>query len=138
MRILATTLAALLALSALAVASPLRCADPCVVTANNAGYQPPVVEVASGDSVVWRSNGGGHIQSDFGQSDACFVTFVESGGESGAARFDIVNGALWANTTDLGDVECGNAKALPTGDFVLPYECTIHPNMRGTILVQQA
>ena len=138
MRIVIPTIVGLLALSTLALASPLRCDDPCVVDTNNGGYLPPVVEIASGGSVVWHSTGGGHIQADFGQAASCFVTFVEGGGDSEAATFTIEDGALWANTTDLGDAECGNAKALPTGDFVLPYECTIHPNMRGTIVVQQA
>lgn len=138
MRLVIPIIVGLLALSTLALATPLRCGDPCVVDTNNGGYVPPVVEVMSGGSVVWHSSGGGHIQSDFGQRPACFVTFVEGGGDSEAATFTIQNGALRANTTDLGDVECGNAKELPTGDFALPYECTIHPNMRGTIVVQQA
>ncbi|HET6398898.1 MAG TPA: hypothetical protein VFH47_05030 [Candidatus Thermoplasmatota archaeon] len=136
MRPLPVVLAALLCVPALALATPLRCADPCVVGTSNAGYSPPVVEVASGGSVVWRSTGGGHIQSDVGQAPECFVTFVASGGTSGPARFDVRGGALWANTTELGDVACLNAQRLPTGGFVLPYECTIHPSMRGAIVVQ--
>lgn len=138
MRILSLVLVGLLAATTLAIASPLRCADPCVVDTNYSGYLPPIVEVGSGGSVVWHSSGGGHIQADTGIAPSCFVTIVEGGGDSGAARFDIVDGALWANTTDLGDQECFNAKKLPTGSFLLPYECTIHANMRGTIVVEPA
>lgn len=136
MRILIPAIALLLALPALALGSPLRCADPCVVDTSYAGYAPPVVEVESGGTVVWRSSGGGHIQADTGTQPECFVTFVDGGEDSDPARFEVRGGALWANTTSLGDAECHNAKKVDDATFVLPYECTIHPSMRGAIVVQ--
>ena len=136
MRIVIPTVALLLALPALALGSPLRCADPCIVETNYAGYVPPAVEVESAGSVVWRSTGGGHIQADTGTQLECFVTFVDGGADSDPARFTIQNGSLWANTSALGDQECKNAVKVNAETFVLPYECTIHPNMRGAIVVQ--
>lgn len=129
-------LAALLAASALVPASPLACGDPCIVSTNYFGYTPPVVEIASGERVVWRSTAGGHIQADAGTEAACFATFVDGGYDSDPAKFRIVGSTLRANTTDLGDQACPNAQALPTGGFALHYECTIHPNMRGVVVVR--
>lgn len=138
MRLLPLVLAILLSLGAAALASPLRCADPCIVATNYGGYVPPAIEVASGGSVVWRSTSGGHIQADTGSAEACFVTIVEGGADSDTARFDLAGGVLTATTEGLGSVACGNAIGLPDGSVALPYECTLHPNMRGVVVVAPA
>lgn len=134
---IALALAFAFALPTIVLASPLRCTDPCLVDTSYAGYRPPVVEIASGGSVVWVSNGGGgHIQADFGASGGiCFVTDVGNGSPSQPATFDIVDAALVATTTELGTLACENAQAPPDGSFALPYYCTLHPQMRGAIIV---
>lgn len=128
----------LLAAGSAALATPLRCDDPCIVETSYAGYMPALVEVASGGTVVWRSVGGGHFQADHGTSPECFVTGVEGGQDSDPARFDLAGGVLTATTQAFGTVECGNAVALPDGSVALPYECTIHPNMQGMVVVAPA
>lgn len=138
MRAAPLVLAVLLAAGTAALASPLRCADPCIVETNFAGYFAPVVEVASGGTVVWRSTGGGHFQADSGLAEACFLTEVQGGGDSDPARFDLVSGVLTATTQTLGTLACANAQPLLDGSVALPYECTIHANMRGVVLVAPA
>jgi len=54
-------------------------------------------------------------------------------------RFDVSGGALFATsypgTADASTSECTAAVVLPTGRFLLPFQCLIHPWMHGALLI---
>lgn len=130
-----------LGLAAIALATPLACPSPCGVASNAVtGYIPAVAEVASGGTIVWSATDVQHVQVDHGPAfrDACLVTLASPFNGPDAARFEIVDGRLFATTASLGTLECVNAQPLPAGGFGLAYSCTLHATMRGTILVTPA
>lgn len=142
MRLVLAALALAMALAPLAASAPAACGDPCVVEpALQLTYVPPAVVVASGGSVVWHhTDGYGHAQQDgknAADADFCFFALAPAGESTNPVRFDLVDGALFATSPEWGTLPCGNAVVTPAA-AVLPYYCTLHNNMRGTIVVQAA
>lgn len=126
----------LLLTTTVAVATPAQCADPCVVPSAFPGYVPPVVEIASGNRVVWTTLDVTHVQVDPGN---CFVASASRSGPSAAIRFEAADGALFATGPGPDGaprtLECTRAVPMPEGGFLLPYFCRLHPNMQAAILV---
>lgn len=131
-------LALALALVPLASGLPGSCADPCVIASDGTfGYTPPAAVLASGGSVVWTSNDYTHITRDgrglLDGANPCFFVDHYPDQPSTAVRFDIVGSALLA-TAGGTTLPCLGAVATPAG-AVMPYFCTLHPTMRGTLVV---
>lgn len=135
------TLAAVLAAAGIAQACLTppdpACSGTCTVGAAGTGYTPPVLVVHSGSDVVWHSNDVGHVQRDTGQPlgspAACFSVASPGGSDSSAVTFDLDGSTLTATVGGV-STTCANAVATDAG-AVLAYHCTLHPNMRGTIVV---
>ena len=134
---------AIVALLALALLPPVAaaplpgtCGDPCVIEAASAGYSPLASVISTGASVVWHSADITHITRDTGVtagSAACFEVIGAMGEDAPAVRFDIEGLAVVA-TVDGVSTPCANAVATPAG-AVIPYFCSIHPTMRGVLVV---
>lgn len=129
---------ALVSLAALAPAhaTPLACADPCVVSANGVGYLPPVVELASGSSIAWISTDVTHVNAEgtgIGGADTCFVATYGTTAPSAPVTFAATGSGLLADGEP-----CPTATALPTGGYAMAYYCVLHPLMRGALLVTTA
>lgn len=106
-----------------------------VIEAADSGYMLPVVAIASGDSVAWRSVDNTHVTQDTPArgGDPCFLALSQEQATSGPVRFDLVDGVLLA--THQGDtLACSSAVSTP-GGATLAYHCLIHPLMRGAIAV---
>lgn len=136
-------LAALLALAAPAQPAPApTCDAECSIDSNAFGYQLPVTLVASGAAVTWRSLDTVHVTLDgagFGEDRSCFTVVHNRVEPSPAVRFDVAGGVLTATTLSEAGTsteECVNASPLPDGAFVLPYFCSLHPSMRGVLVVR--
>jgi plastocyanin len=118
---------------------PGACADPCVINASNSHYDPPLVVIGNGASVVWHSTDNGHIQRETstpaGSPGACFVVTSPGDADSPTVRFEIDGGAVKA-TVGSTTSTCQNAVAVAGTGFLVPYHCTLHGNMRGAIVVQ--
>lgn len=120
---------------------PLSCADPCEITAFQAGYILPLTEIATGGQVLWSTTESSHPTSNSPfASDRCFVVPVGSSVVPVPVQFDVAGGTVQATTApgtpkQSGPVPCGNAIALPAGGFVLPFGCLLHPWMHGALLV---
>ena len=122
-------------------ATPLACADPCIIQASNAGYRLPITEVRSGTWVKWESVDTAHPTSD--STDPNTRCFLESAGSplgTNFVRFDIVDGVVHATTAPETASErtarCAGAVALPDGSFALAYRCMIHAYLAGGIRVE--
>lgn len=116
---------------------PTHCGSDCTIEAAATGYNPPVVTIATGSSVTWVSADIFHVTRDVGVgsgSSACFEAAGEGmGGAAPPVRFDLVGASLVA-TIDGVSTPCPTAVATPAG-AVLSYYCTIHPTMRGALVV---
>jgi hypothetical protein len=121
-------------------ATPLRCASECSVQAIAAGYVVPVTEIASGARVRWTTTELSHPTTDSADDDTnCFNVGVGASTPTVAVRFVNAGGGLTATTDPGGPNEhtepCGNARALPTGELVLPFHCMLHNWMNGVLVV---
>jgi plastocyanin len=114
-------------------------ADPTVIGATTlTGYSPPVVVVPSGGSVAWRSTDGGHNQREtstpLGSPSGCFSVPSTTSADSTPVQFDVSGNTVTA-TVGSTTATCLNAVSVGGAAFVVPYHCTIHPNMNGLIVV---
>lgn len=118
-------------------AAPVACAAECVILASEGGYAPPVLVIASGDTVTWRSVDIGHPTSDsISNTQRCFMVPVGPD-QDGRVRFSITGGAVRATTLPNGGTKtCTSATVLPAGGAVLPFICSVHPQMRGALVIQ--
>ncbi|MHB1261529.1 MAG: cupredoxin domain-containing protein [Thermoplasmatota archaeon] len=119
------------------IAPPTSCGGTCTITAASTGYMMPVTTVASGEDVVWHSTDVSHVQREtstpVGSPAACFNVNAPGSGDSAAVTFAISGGALEA-TVGSTTTTCANAVEAG-GNFVVPYHCTLHPTMRGVLVV---
>ena len=135
------TLAALLAVAGLAQAcltpSDPACSGTCTVEASSPGYSPPALVLHSGSDVVWHSTDVAHVQRDtahpLGSPNACFSVTASGGGDSAPVTFDFDGTTLTATVNSV-STACANAVVTDAG-ALLAYHCTLHANMRGTLLV---
>ena len=123
-----------------AAAGPLACTDDCEVIATSAGYVAPVEIIASGTTVTFRSVDAPHPTADSNNFDQnCFFLGLPGGGEA-SVRLKIVNDELRATTApgtpDAETRPCGTATAIDTGSFLLTYQCLLHPQMHGALLIE--
>ena len=116
------------------------CADPCIVPSHAVGYLPPLVVIESGTSVVYTSLDTVHIHVDTPTLSGgdCFLTASKLASPADPVAFVIAGGALHASVADGPPVRCDGAIGLAEGGFILPMHCTLHPQMRGTLLVLPA
>lgn len=129
--------AAWASLAPLAAALPGVCADDCRIgSASFPGYEPVATIIANGASVTWFSTDNTHVQQDtpVGSSQTCFAVGAALGEDSLPVRFDIAGATLTA-TVDGETTTCRSAIGNAAGGFVVPYFCTIHPTMRGTLVI---
>jgi plastocyanin len=117
---------------------PGACTGTCMVDASFLAYNPPLVSVADGSSVAWHSTDGGHNQREtstpVGSPDACFSVASSVSANSAPVRFDIVGSTVTA-TVGSTTATCLNAVSAGGAAFLVPYHCTLHPNMNGFVLV---
>lgn len=133
MRSAAPLALALLAVLAATPAAAGACVPSCEVGSTELAYLPPATLVQSGSVVTWSDTDGvGHSATD--RVAFCFHVFYPPHG-SGSARFDVVDGVLFA-TDGSGTAECTSATRTPDGAFALLYECLYHPNMEARLLVK--
>ena len=141
MRVLAAVLA-VVALAALGFApaeagpDPV-CEDECMMPSAGAGFVPPVNVVLSGATVSWSSLDTSHLNVDgtgLG-SDApiCFAVGYNPSAPSDGVTL-VIDGALLKATVDGVTKVCQNGRGGDQG-FILPYYCTLHPTMHGTLVV---
>lgn len=125
-----------LLLAALPFSLPLAVGDSCIpsceVVSHTFFFAPAIIEVDSGSTVTWSALDVVHTATD--RADFCFDTHFNVGAP-GSAYFAISEGALFS-ISDLGFAECAGATALPDGSFLQDYECLLHPNMEGKLLVR--
>lgn len=118
-------------------AAPVACAtDECRINAASAGYDPTVMTLSTGASVVWHSPDVTHVTRDLAvgaATPACFEALGQGGEDAPPVRFDLVGTQLVATIEGV-STPCANAVATP-GGAVLPYFCVIHPTMRGALVV---
>lgn len=129
--------AAAISVLAPAGATPAACADPCLITANGAGYLPPVVEIASGARAQWISTDVTHVNAEgtgVAADETCFVASYGTGAPSEPVTFRVTEAGLVAGA-DGREALCGTAVALPAGGYTLAYYCVLHPLMRGALVV---
>lgn len=116
---------------------PTHCGEDCRIDASSTGYSPPVATIASGSSVTFVSTDIGHVTRDVGitaSAAACFEAYGEGfGGEATPVRFDLQGTQLVATIEGV-TTRCASAVATPAG-AMLPYFCSIHPTMRGALVV---
>lgn len=119
-----------------AVATPLQCASPCMITAEGWGYNLPVAEIGSGRDVLWTTDEPSHPTGEALQTgNRCFEVAVGKNQTPTPVRFDIAGGTLQA-TTPAGTKTCGSAIGIPAaGGFALAFRCLLHPYMNGLLLV---
>lgn len=135
----------LLALAPTGATLPATCADPCTVTSDVDLYTTPLAIVASGTTVTFTASSGSHVNVDgsgIGENGSCIATPSSASQDGNPYRLTIQDGALYAEGKDLlgvdGVRECLSATALPDGSFALPFHCTLHPSMRGSLVVTPA
>lgn len=117
-------------------AGPPTCVDPCTITTTDAGYVAPLTEIASGTSVRWVSASGSHPTSNAVDPPArCFLVAAGPGVTPVPVRFDIAGSTVRATTGQV-TLDCSTAVALPTGGYVLPFQCLLHPWMHGSLLIE--
>lgn len=119
------------------LADPVPCSSPCAVGAHSAGYVPPVAVLANNSSVVWQGLDIGHIQRETTSPldpSPCFTVSSPSGGNSTPVHFHVEGGALHA-TVNGTTRSCDSAVGTGAAGFALAYHCTLHAEMRGTLLV---
>lgn len=111
------------------------CLPSCdVPSQTTGGFLPPVTFVQSGGEVTWSTLDSVHTASE--ETDLCFhVTYYPGGAER--ARFEIVDGALFAANEGAELAECTAALTLPDRSFAIDYVCFYHPSsMTGKIVVK--
>jgi plastocyanin len=97
---------------------------------------PPVTQIRSGTQVLWTTATGSHPTTNTTSvAQQCFSVAVGPNVVPVAVQFDVADGAL-AATDDGKTTPCGNALALPTGAFLLPYQCILHVEMHGALVVE--
>ncbi|MFL6621130.1 MAG: cupredoxin family copper-binding protein [Sulfurifustis sp.] len=96
-----------LAVLVLTGAAPLRAAETKIVTIENLQFQPVTLTVKQGDTVVWRN------------ADLFPHNVVAQGGAFRSP--EIAANGRWTYT------------AKQKGEF--GYACTLHPSMKGTLIV---
>lgn len=142
---IAALLLGLVALASLAPAAPapVFCDAACTISANAAGYVLPAVIVTSGAVVTWTSTDSTHVNRDglplVGAQGTCISgdSFHPLAGPV-SEKLEIVGGVLYATKQGVPTptaVACTGATALPDGSFLLPYYCSLHPTMRGALVV---
>lgn len=107
------------------------------IDATSTGYTPPVAVIASGDLVTWTSIDITHVQRDMtltASAVACFEVGAGHAETSPAVRFDATASGLVA-TVDGESRVCSGAIGAGAAGFVLPYFCSIHPTMRGALVI---
>lgn len=116
-------------------ATPAECASPCTIETLALGYVLPVTEIASGTEVLWQTSDSAHPTADFGSPSArCFQVSVGAGVDPVPVRFDVTGGGVEA--TQNGQTKpCTLVGQLPTGGWVVPFHCLLHPHMVGTLVV---
>lgn len=119
----------------LVAALPGVCGEDCRIDAASTGYAPPIAVIASGSSVTWHTVDITHVTRDqiIGPGAACFEVGAGRGQDAPAVRFDVTEAGLIA-TVEGESTTCSNALGAAAG-YVLPYFCTIHPTMRGALVV---
>lgn len=135
MKSIIAILLGIMAIASVVPATPLACSQNCTIAGSSTAYNPPVLELASGSSVVWTSTDIGHINADgVLNGDACFIAVYSTEDASSPTTFEIVGNTLEA-TVDGETLACNTASRLPDGSFVLPYYCVIHTPMRGALVI---
>lgn len=135
MKSILAILLGLIAIASVVPATPLACSANCTIGSSSTAFNPPVLEVASGSSVVWTSSDIGHVNADgILASDACFIVEYSTEAPSNPTTFKIVGNTLTA-TVGAETLTCATAQALPGGSFLLPYYCVIHTPMRGALVI---
>jgi plastocyanin len=129
-----------LACAPIARAAPIACAADCTVLASEAGYAPALMPIADGDTVTFHSLDTSHPTADStSPMQRCFILPVGVGTD-GTVRFRIVDGAVRATTSpetpSATTKTCTTAIAIGDAGFILPFLCSIHPQMRGALVVQ--
>lgn len=120
-----------------AAALPVACGADCRINASSLpGYDPAVTSIASGSTVTWHSTDITHVTRDTATTgaDECFTAVHFGDEDSQPIRFDIVGGTLTATDGDA-TYECLNAIGDGASGFQLHYFCTLHPIMRGALVV---
>lgn len=97
---------------------------------------PPLAVISSGSSVTFGSVDVTHVTRDSGVTAGmpCFSVIGAGGENSPPVRFDVTKGALFA-TVEGEATRCANAMGDAAAGFALNYFCTIHPTMRGALVV---
>jgi plastocyanin len=121
-------------------ATPVRCANPCVVTADTAVYLTPAIEIAGGTTVTWTTNTESHPTSNtITTAQQCFRVAVGDGAPVTPVRFDVVAGTVVATTAPGAPNErsapCSTATALPSGGYAMQFRCLLHPYMAGEMIL---
>lgn len=121
---------------------PVTCGDPCDVASASSNYSPPVATISDGASVRWVNADGVahiHVETPVSAPGSCYRVVSTPGGPSPEVRFDITEDGLVATTApgtpDEERALCANAVGSPTTGYTLAYHCTLHPLMRGTLVV---
>lgn len=113
------------------------CTGTCTVEASLAGYTPPLLVLHNGSSAVWHSVDVAHVQREtshpLGDPSGCFSVVAPGGRDSAPVQFTFDGTQVQANVSGITKT-CENAVVTASGALV-PYHCTLHANMRGTILV---
>jgi hypothetical protein len=125
-------------------ATPLECASPCTITALAFGYNAPVTEIQAGAWVHWITFDTSHPTTDTVDFRiACFSVPAGLNVAPKPVRFDITPAGITATTrVDPGDPtkdvtrSCSTGTMLPTGTWVQPYQCLLHPWMRAALLIR--
>ena len=122
--------------------APATCADPCPIIARSEGYVLPAATIASGARIAFSSADIGHVTSEgtgIGGEPGCFGIRTTPGTDAPLVTLRIEGASVVASYTDSGgrdhEAPCASAQALPAGGFVVPFYCTIHSNMRGSVVV---
>lgn len=117
-------------------ALPGACGAECEIESSSNGYDPAVAIIASGSSVRWYSPDITHVTRDVtvGSSLPCFEVLHARRDTSLGVRFDATQAGLFA-TVGEETLRCTSATGHSAGGYALTYFCTIHPTMRGALVV---
>lgn len=119
------------AFAATGTALPPSCDDPCTIQGATPGFIPPAASVESGDQVIFQSIDITHpVGEALAGVDTCFIASSSAMTDSDPVTF------TWDGSTLRADgQECTTARALPTGEGMLMFQCLLHPNMVGVLTV---
>lgn len=114
------------------------------------GFNPSCVEIASGDTIEWTNADVGpasaHNPATLDVDRSCFSTLGDTGStldslETYALVFTW-DGTDLTSTSVAGGNVCSESNPdtydVVSGNALIPYECTIHTNMDGIIVVTPA